>query len=69
MSYDPFTHTVSPQPEASKNGNGRRAAIVVSAVVAVAIVVLGVIGTIWMLNRDEGVPVVAASPSPTPEID
>src|SRR5690554_278792 len=67
MSYDPFAHPVPPHPAGQKTSDGRTVTIIVLAVVAVAILVAGVVGTVWMFNRDEGGAVAAASPSPTAE--
>lgn len=67
MSHDPFAPVVLPEPGASNSGNGRTIAIVVAAVVVAALLVAGVIGAVWMLNRDGDGLAAAASATPTPE--
>ncbi len=65
MSYDPFASTTPVQNEPKNQGMGLMVAIIVSAIVVAAVLV---VGAVWLLTRDSGGDIAAASPSPSAEV-
>lgn len=60
-------HPPTPENAVAQDDDGRKIAIIVLSVVAAVTLMAVVFGAFWLLNRDEGETVAAASPSPTTE--